>query len=125
MQIKTAKSKAATIRKKKRQKTTDNGMDFLHQMPSTTAAMHDRVGILRPIAVPASHRSTITLLLLPPPPVNGEAPPDTVVTSRNLPTHSSIKRRSFITLNNGLWLNDEVINYVARSIIQPVTQYMY
>ena len=57
--IKTAKSKAVGITRRKKQKPTHNGTNFLHQMPSTTAAVHDRLGILIPIAVPASQRSTI------------------------------------------------------------------
>ena len=31
----------------------------------------------------------------------------------------SVSHSSFITLNSGLWLTNEIINYVARSIIQP------
>ena len=43
-------------------------------MPSTTAAVHDRLGILSSSLVPARHRTTITALLQPPATVNGEAP---------------------------------------------------
>ena len=70
MQVETAKSKAAAIRKKKRQKTTHNGTVFLNQMSSTTAVVHDRLRIISSIAVPARDQTTITILLQPPPSVN-------------------------------------------------------
>ena len=39
--------------------------------------------------------------------------------SRVRSSPSSVSRTNFITLNSGLWLTDEIINYVARSIIKP------
>ena len=56
MKVKTAKSNTSAIKKKKRQKTTYSGTIFLQQtIPSTTATVHDRLGILSSIAVPARH----------------------------------------------------------------------
>ena len=45
--------------------------------------------------------------------------PNGAVASRVRSSLLSASRSSFVTLNSGLWLTDKIINYVARSIIQP------
>ena len=60
-----SKSKATAIRKSKKQKTNNSGAEFLQSMPSTTATVHGRLGILSANAVPARHGPIITALPQP------------------------------------------------------------
>ena len=53
--VEMAKSKATAIRKNKKQKSNNNGTKFLQNTPSTTAAVHNRLGTPSATAVPARH----------------------------------------------------------------------
>jgi hypothetical protein len=120
--IKRAKGKASQTARRKRQKAKQGDSDFLQQTISTAAATHDRLGVLSTVPVPANHRTTITALLSPPPAVNGAEPPPTTIAAR---IGASVSRQSILTLNPGQWLNDEIITYVSRAIINQGLQRMH
>ena len=79
-------------------------------------------GNLKRIISPSRNQSAITALLRPLTQINGQAPRNTAVASRAL---SLVSHSSFITLNDSLWLNYEIINYIAQCLIQPSVPVMY
>ena len=93
-----------------------NGIEFLQGMPSTSAIAQYRLRILDATAVPTRNQPVSTVLMWPPARINVQIPRDAKVTSREA---SSVLRSSFFTLNDSLWLTDDIINYVAQSLIQP------
>ena len=120
--IKMAKRRASQAAKRQRQNSQQDDSNFLQQTISAAAATHDRQGVLSTVPVPANHRTTITALLDPPPAVNGAEPSPTTIAARR---GASVSRQSILTLNPGQWLNDEIITYVSRVIINQGLQRMH
>ena len=112
--MKIAKSKATAIGKSKKRKSIINGVEFLQNMPSTTATVHARLGILSPTVVQARHQPIITIRLQPLARINDQVLLEIAVAPRALSSVSAVLHSSFITLKSGLWLTDNIINYFAK-----------
>ena len=120
--IKIAKRKASQTARRQRREAQQGDSNFLQQTISAAAATHDRLGVLSTVPVTANHRTTSTALLCPPPAVNGAEPPPTTIAARR---GASVSRQSILTLNPGQWLNNEIITYVSRVIINQGLQRMH
>ena len=73
----------------------------------------DRLGILGKVSPHGlEYRQTRHQLTSP---VDADTDLDTVVAIKQ-----SVRRSNFARLREGVWLDDEIINYVSKQIIEPV-----
>ena len=85
----------------------------------------DTLNTLGEVTTSRADKGVITLLLQHqqqrrgstgvPEDVNGNE----TISSRNKPTADKVSRGSIVTLTHAVWINDEIIHFVARVLIAP------
>ena len=98
---------------------------ILSVQPPVSAMTHDTLNTLSELKVPMADRNVITLLLQPQgqrqkrndktEDKNANEP----IACRNKPTAGKVSRISIATLTHGVWINNEIINYMGRVLIAP------
>ena len=103
------KARKAATRAKSRTTTSSGRRGARGQtVASPRAVAADRLSLLSPQPVPAARRHTLDRLLAP-----------NVEQAILRPGANSISTTSFARLRPGEWLDDEVITYVCRRVLQP------
>ena len=81
--------------------------------------------MLGEVTIPRADKRVITLLLQHQQQRRGSTgvPEDIneneTISSRNKPTTEKVSKGSIATLANGMWINDDIINFVGRVLITP------
>ena len=85
----------------------------------------DSLNTLGEVIIPAADKRVIAILLRNQGqrrrqrnfPDDGSA--NETMSSRSVPSTETVSRESIATLANGVWINDEIINFVGRVLIAP------
>ena len=85
----------------------------------------DSLNTLGEVIIPAADKRVIAILLRNQgqrrrqrsSPDDGSA--NETISSRSVPSTETVSRESIATLANGVWINDEIINFVSRVLIAP------
>ena len=109
-----AQSKVRRIRQATRRGPTSNARPAYFPLSSATSAK-DRLGILDKVSPHGlEYRQTRHQLTSP---LDAGTDLDTVVAIKR---SDSVRRSNFARLREGVWLDDEIINYVSKQIVEPV-----
>ena len=110
-----AKRQVNAFRKRRQSSRAHSSHSSIPRLPNHTTSK-DNIGLLMDFVIPASSRPGIAKHLTANPRRLQNGNEDTALIIRG---SDSILKSSFARLSEGVWLNDEIINYFCKHIIQP------
>ena len=111
--------KAITTKHKQRKHSSTTRAPSTSIEPTNEAIAHDCLGIFDVPGIPVKDRKKLTELISQPKARRRGGP----LLNQCIAAHGgdSVSKHGFLTLNEGMWLNDKVLSYTAKQVLLPTS----